>query len=196
MDVAELEAVEGLRWPWHSWPPTPSAAEALVVPTAVLGTPLHPTAPDLLPILPYRPPLRLPSCAAALNPFSRVHHASARWSCSFCGSVASPTRATSPRLHPRRALPTHSSVSTLPRPRRGGPARNRRRRRCGHRGGRARRAQGQAAQGRAGLPERVRVALVTFSASVWVHDLGFEGCARVVVFNGERELESDKVGEF
>jgi len=28
-----------------------------------------------------------------------------------------------------------------------------------------------------------------------VHDLGFEGCARVVVINGERELESDKVCE-
>lgn len=47
-----------------------------------------------------------------------------------------------------------------------------------------------------GLPEGTRVALVTFAASVWVHDLGFEGCARVVVLNGERELQSDKVCEF
>jgi hypothetical protein len=46
-----------------------------------------------------------------------------------------------------------------------------------------------------GLPERVMVALVTFAASVWVHDLRFERCARVVVINGERELESNKVCE-
>lgn len=46
-----------------------------------------------------------------------------------------------------------------------------------------------------GLPEGVRVALVSFAASVWVHDLGFEGCTRVVVMNGERELESEKVRE-
>nr|BAJ95802.1 predicted protein [Hordeum vulgare subsp. vulgare] len=200
MDFAELEAVEGLRWPWHSWPPTPSAAEALVVPTAVLCTPLHPTAPDLLPILPY-PPLRCasPSCAAALNPFSRVHHASARWSCSFCGSMANPyPRHISPDSIPAELFPTHSSVEyTLP----PDPAEV---------GGGdppaivfvvdAATAGDELAVLKAellrvvqGLPERVRVALVTFSASVWVHDLGFEGCARVVVFNGERELESDKI---
>jgi hypothetical protein len=46
-----------------------------------------------------------------------------------------------------------------------------------------------------GLPEGFMVALVTFAASVWVHDLGFERCARVVVINGERELESNKVCE-
>ncbi|VAI21746.1 unnamed protein product [Triticum turgidum subsp. durum] len=200
MDFAELEAVEGLRWPWHSWPPTPSAAEALVVPTAVLCTPLHPTAPDLLPILPY-PPLRCasPACAAALNPFSRVHHASARWSCSFCGSNANPyPRHISPDSIPAELFPTHSSVEyTLP----PDPAEV---------GGGAPPAivfvvdaatagdelaalKAELLRVVQGLPERVRVALVTFSASVWVHDLGFEGCARVVVFNGERELESDKI---
>ncbi|KAM3260187.1 hypothetical protein ACQJBY_051446 [Aegilops geniculata] len=200
MDFAELEAVEGLRWPWHSWPPTPSAAEALVVPTAVLCTPLHPTAPDLLPILPY-PPLRCasPACAAALNPFSRVHHASARWSCSFCGSMANPyPRHISPDSIPAELFPTHSSVEyTLP----PDPAEV---------GGGAPPAivfvvdaatagdelaalKAELLRVVQGLPERVRVALVTFSASVWVHDLGFDGCARVVVFNGERELESDKI---
>lgn len=199
MDFAELEAVEGLRWPWHSWPPTPSAAEALVVPTAVLCTPLHPTAPDLLPILPY-PPLRCASrsCAAALNPFSRVNQAAARWSCSFCGATANPfPRHLSPDAIPAELFPTHSSVEyTLP----PDPAE----------GGAGPPAivfvVDAATQGEdlaalkaevlrvvQGLPERVRVALVTFAASVWVHDLGFEGCARVVVFNGERELESEQI---
>ncbi|KQK13273.1 protein transport protein sec23-1 [Brachypodium distachyon] len=199
MDFAELEAVEGLRWPWHSWPTTPSAAAALVVPTAVLCTPLHPTAPDLLPILPY-PPLRCasPACAAALNPFSRVNHASARWSCSFCGSTANPfPRHLSPDSLPAELFPTHSSVEyTLP----PDPAEG-----VGAQpaivfvvdaataGAELAALKAEVLRVVQGLPERVRVALVTFSASVWVHDLGFEGCSRVVVFNGERELESDKI---
>ena len=203
MDFAELEAVEGLRWPWHSWPPTPSAAASLVVPTAVLCSPLqHPTAPDLLPLLPYAP-LRCatPGCGAALNPFSRVHHGSARWSCPFCGAGANPfPRRLAPDALPAELFPTHSSVEyALP----VDPA---------EAGGPGPPAlvfvvdaatepaelavlKGEVRRVVQGLPEGVRVALVTFAASVWVHDLGFEGCARVVVINGERELESDKVCE-
>ncbi|KAG2545975.1 protein transport protein sec23-1-like [Panicum virgatum] len=203
MDFAELEAVEGLRWPWHSWPPTPSAAASLVVPTAVLCSPLqHPTAPDLLPLLPYAP-LRCatPGCGAALNPFSRVHHGSARWSCPFCGAGANPfPRLLAPDALPAELFPTHSSVEyALP----ADPA---------EAGGPGPPAlvfvvdaatepaelavlKGEVRRVVQGLPEGVRVALVTFAASVWVHDLGFEGCARVVVINGERELESDKIQE-
>ncbi|CAN6303598.1 unnamed protein product [Urochloa humidicola] len=203
MDFAELEAVEGLRWPWHSWPPTPPAAASLVVPTAVLCSPLqHPTAPDLLPLLPYAP-LRCatPGCGAALNPFSRVHHGSARWSCPFCGAGANPfPRHLAPDALPAELFPTHSSVEyALP----ADPAA------AGGPGPPALVFVVDAATEPAelavlkdevrrvvqGLPEGVRVALVTFAASVWVHDLGFEGCARVVVINGERELESDKIQE-
>jgi protein transport protein SEC23 len=204
MDFAELEAVEGLRWPWHSWPPTAPAAASLVVPTAVLCSPLqHPTAPDLLPLLPYAP-LRCATagCGAALNPFSRVHHGSARWSCPFCGAAANPfPRLLAPDALPAELFPTHSSVEYALPP---DPA---------EAGGPGPPAlvfvidAATAAEELAvlkdevrrvvqGLPEGIRVALVTFAASVWVHDLGFEGCARVVVLNGERELESDKVCEF
>jgi protein transport protein SEC23 len=204
MDFAELEAVEGLRWPWHSWPPTTPAAASLVVPTSVLCSPLqHPTAPDLLPLLPYAP-LRCasPGCGAALNPFSRVHHGSARWSCAFCGAAANPfPRLLAPDALPAELFPTHSSVEYLLPPDPAEP------------GGPGPPAlvfvidAATAAEELAvlkdevrrlmqGLPEGIRVALVTFAASVWVHDLGFEGCARVVVLNGERELESDKVCEF
>jgi protein transport protein SEC23 len=168
----------------------------------VLCAPLHPTAPDLLPILPY-PPLRCAtrSCATALNPFSRVNHAAARWSCSFCGAAANPyPRHLSPDAIPAELFPTHSSVEyTLPPDPAEGP------------GGppaivfvidaatdgeELAALKAEVLRVVQGLPERVRVALVTFAASVWVHDLGFEGCARVVVFNGERELESEKVGGF
>ncbi|GJM96567.1 hypothetical protein PR202_ga13417 [Eleusine coracana subsp. coracana] len=202
MDFAELEAVEGLRWPWHTWPPTPPAAASLVVPTAVLCAPLHapPPGADPVPVLPYAP-LRCgtPSCGAALNPFSRVHHGSARWSCPFCGAGANPfPRHLAPDALPAELFPTHSSVEyALPTDAGGAP------------GPPALVFVVDAATAPAelavlkdevrrvvqGLPESTRVALVTFAASVWVHDLGFEGCARVVVINGERELESKKIQE-
>ncbi|GJN23360.1 hypothetical protein PR202_gb11002 [Eleusine coracana subsp. coracana] len=202
MDFAELEAVEGLRWPWHTWLPTPPAAASLVVPTAVLCAPLHapPPGADPVPVLPYAP-LRCgtPSCGAALNPFSRVHHGSARWSCPFCGAGANPfPRHLAPDALPAEIFPTHSSVEyALPTDAGGAP------------GPPALVFVVDAATAPAelavlkdevrrvvqGLPERIRVALITFAASVWVHDLGFEGCARVVVINGERELESKKIQE-
>uniref|UniRef100_A0A0D9VYU2 Protein transport protein SEC23 n=1 Tax=Leersia perrieri TaxID=77586 RepID=A0A0D9VYU2_9ORYZ len=208
MDFAELEAVEGLRWPWHSWPPTPSAAASLVVPTSVICTPLqHPAAPaDALPLLPYAP-LRCSGggCGAALNPFSRVHHASARWACPFCGATANPfPRQLAPDALPAELFPTHSSVEyalPLPDPSAAGEAGP---------GPPAVVFVVDAATARPeldalkaevlrvvqGLPEGVRVALVSFAASVWVHDLGFEGCTRVVVINGEREIESGKIQDF
>lgn len=207
MDFAELEAVEGLRWPWHAWPPTASAAASLVVPTSVLCTPLHPAAPDLLPLLPYAP-LRCGGggggggCGAALNPFSRVHHATARWACPFCGASANPfPRLLAPDALPAELFPTHSSVEYALPPDAaeagGGPgppsvvfvvdaATS---------GPELAALKAEVLRVVQGLPEGVRVALVSFAASVWVHDLGFEGCTRVVVMNGERELESEKVRE-
>lgn len=45
------------------------------------------------------------------------------------------------------------------------------------------------------LPENAMVGLVSFGGMVWVHDLGFGECSRVVVFCGDRELTSDKIQE-
>lgn len=81
MDFAELEATEGLRWPWNSWPTSRPDAAALVVPLSVMCTPLMPIAD--LPLLPYDP-LMCAGCRAALNPYSRVDYRSALWACPFC----------------------------------------------------------------------------------------------------------------
>lgn len=45
----------------------------------------------------------------------------------------------------------------------------------------------------AGLPENAMVGLVSFGEMVWVHDLGFSECSRILLFAGDRELGSDKV---
>ncbi|ONK60588.1 uncharacterized protein A4U43_C08F20200 [Asparagus officinalis] len=40
------------------------------------------------------------------------------------------------------------------------------------------------------------VGLVSFGEMVWVHDLGFSECSRILLFAGDRELSSDKILEF
>ncbi|KAL6519958.1 Protein transport protein S23 G [Orobanche minor] len=81
MDFSELEAIEGLRWSWHSWPVSKSEVSSLVVPLSIMSTPLMPF--NELPILPYES-LNCSGCGAVLNPYSRVDYASKIWACSFC----------------------------------------------------------------------------------------------------------------
>ncbi|EHA8586529.1 protein transport protein sec23-1 [Cocos nucifera] len=81
MDFAELEATEGLRWPWNSWPSSRPDSAALVVPLSVMCTPLMPITD--LPLLSYEP-LMCSRCRAALNPYARVDYRSAIWACPFC----------------------------------------------------------------------------------------------------------------
>lgn len=81
MDFAELEATEGLRWSWNSWPPSRPDAAALVVPLSVMCTPMMPIAD--LPVLPYDP-LLCARCRAALNPYARIDYRSSLWACPFC----------------------------------------------------------------------------------------------------------------
>ncbi|XP_077248064.1 sec23/Sec24 protein transport family protein [Tasmannia lanceolata] len=81
MDFIELEAIEGLRWPWNSWPSSKSEAATLVIPLSVMCTPLMKF--NDLPLLPYDP-LSCTQCRAVLNPYARVDYQSALWICPFC----------------------------------------------------------------------------------------------------------------
>ncbi|CAN6582018.1 unnamed protein product [Malus baccata var. baccata] len=81
MDFVELEAIDGLRWSWNSWPPSKSESAALVIPLSIMCTPLMQQAE--LPILPYDPVTCL-RCGAVLNPYARVEYLSRIWFCSFC----------------------------------------------------------------------------------------------------------------
>ncbi|EXB29845.1 Protein transport protein Sec23A [Morus notabilis] len=81
MDFLELEAIEGLRWSWNSWPPSKLDSAALIIPLSVICTPLMPQ-PEL-PILPYEP-LLCSQCGAVLNPYARVQYPSRLWFCPFC----------------------------------------------------------------------------------------------------------------
>ncbi|KAK8924108.1 hypothetical protein KSP39_PZI019634 [Platanthera zijinensis] len=235
MDFSELEAAEGLRWPWNAWPSSRSDAAALVVPLSVIYTPLMPL-PDL-PLLPYEP-LSCSRCCATLNPYARVDYRSALWICPFCHD-----KNPFPRSHagiadhnvPAELFPTHSTVeyllpnknpnpftspssvlnssfssntlftsstsSLLPSPVSAPPPM-------------AvsaptpafvfvvdvcspeeelRALKNEILHVVANLPENSLVGLVSFGSMVWVHDLGYTECSRVVLFSGDRELSSVKV---
>ncbi|XP_062014972.1 protein transport protein SEC23 G [Rosa rugosa] len=81
MDFVELEAIEGLRWSWNSWPSSKADQAALVIPLSVMCTPLMQQAE--LPLLPYDP-VTCSQCGAVLNPYARVDYTSRIWFCSLC----------------------------------------------------------------------------------------------------------------
>ncbi|KAL5702081.1 Protein transport protein S23 G [Ranunculus cassubicifolius] len=81
MDFVELEAIEGLRWSWNSWPSSKSEALSLVIPLSIMCTPLMQL--NDLPLLPYDP-LICTRCNAILNPYARVEYQLRIWVCPFC----------------------------------------------------------------------------------------------------------------
>lgn len=81
MDFVELEAIEGLRWSWNSWPVSKSEASGLIIPLSIMCTPLMHF--NELPVLPYDP-LICTQCGAVLNPYARVDYQSRIWVCPFC----------------------------------------------------------------------------------------------------------------
>ncbi|XP_044499496.1 protein transport protein SEC23 [Mangifera indica] len=215
MDFTELEAIEGLRWAWNSWPSTKSDAVSLIIPPCLLHTPLMQSSD--IPILPYDP-LICSKCGAVLNPYARVDYTSRIWSCPFCyGKNPFPrtySSITETNL-PAELFPTYSSVeyatndhaitNTL---------------------GSAMSFLSVSSAGVSGvgvgpafvfvvdgcmekdeikavkhellrvieqLPENALVGLVVFDSMVMVHDLGFNECSRVVILHGERELSSEKI---
>ncbi|PPR91272.1 hypothetical protein GOBAR_AA29408 [Gossypium barbadense] len=177
MDFNELEAIEGLRWPWHSWPTTKPDASSLTIPLAVMCTPL--TEFSELPILPYDP-LICSKCGAVLNPYARVDYTCRVWYCSFCFSKNSFPRTYSSSLEesnlPAELFPNYSSVEYARTELRG--------------------VKSELLRVVEQLPESALVALVTFDAMVNVYDLGFSECSRVVVFHGDRELSSRQIQKF
>lgn len=227
--------MEGLRWPWNTWPSSRSDAAALVVPLSVICTPLMPLTD--LPVLPYEP-LSCSRCRAVLNPYARVDYRSALWICSFCHQKNSFPRSyagIADHNLPAELFPTHSTVEYLlpcknpnPGPNPSGflhnsftssssfvsltsspssasvsvtsPA-------IVQAPGPAfvfvvdvcsaeeelRALKNEILHVVANLPENALVGLVSFGSMVWVHDLGYVECSRVMLFCGDRELPSAQV---
>ncbi|KAJ0262599.1 Protein transport protein SEC23 [Hirschfeldia incana] len=199
MDFVELEAIEGLRWSWNSWPTTKSDCESLVVPLSIMSTPLIHFSE--LPTLPYDPLICSP-CRAVLNPYARLDYQSRIWACPFCLHKNSLPRSyagiTATNL-PAELFPTYSAVEYSP------PANG-----IGGEIGPAfvfvvdvcmaeeelRALRSEIMLVIEQLPESSLVGLITFDSMVRVYDLGFSECSKVVVFHGERELPPQQIQQF
>ncbi|XP_010522501.1 PREDICTED: protein transport protein sec23-1 [Tarenaya hassleriana] len=114
MDFLELEAIEGLRWSWNSWPTTKSDCQSLVVPLSIMCTPLMQSSE--LPVIQYDP-LICSRCGAVLNPYARLDFRSRIWGCPFCLHKNSFPRSyaeiTETNL-PAELFPTYSAVEYAP----------------------------------------------------------------------------------
>ncbi|KAL9332850.1 hypothetical protein ACSQ67_002460 [Phaseolus vulgaris] len=107
MDLVELEAVEGLRWTWNSWP---AEGTNLVIPLSIMCSPLMVSE---VPLLPYHP-LLCSRCAAVLNPYARLDYQSRIWHCPFC-SLRNPfPRPIADTNLPAELFPTYSTVEYSP----------------------------------------------------------------------------------
>lgn len=110
MDFVELEAIEGLRWSWNSWPASKAEATALVIPLSIMCTPLMQS--NEFPLLQYDP-LICNRCGGALNPYARVDYTSRIWVCPFCYQKNSFYRSyasISENNLPAELFPTYSTV--------------------------------------------------------------------------------------
>lgn len=218
--------MEGLRWPWNAWPLSRSDAAALVVPLSVMCSPLMPLADlPLLPYDPLlcvsccgalNPYARVDYRAALWTcPFcSHKNH----FPRSYAGigennlpAELFPTYSTVEYVlssNPRRSpgprnvfgpLPSSSastsSLSGLDESPLPGPAFVFVIDVCSEQG-ELRALKNELLHIVARLPENALVGLISFGSMVWVHDLGYTDCPKVMLFSGDRELSSEKVDTY
>ncbi|RLN98378.1 hypothetical protein BBJ28_00025684, partial [Nothophytophthora sp. Chile5] len=81
-DFHAMEAKDGVRFSWNSWPCTKLEQTRCVIPTGCLYQPLKPI--DGMPPAVEYDPIHCKSCAAILNPFCQVDFVSKLWVCPFC----------------------------------------------------------------------------------------------------------------
>ncbi|KAF3652646.1 putative magnesium transporter MRS2-I-like [Capsicum annuum] len=220
MDFVELEAIEGLRWSWNSWPVSKSESSALIIPLSIMCTPLMKF--NELPILPYDPLICI-QCGAVLNPYARVDYQSRIWICPFCyrknpfpksylginenniPAELFPTYSTVEYHLGKKGLAQNSNSSSLLSKMNsfsgldwagngvgGGPAFVFVVDGCTS-NEELRVVKNELLHVIAQLPENALVGLVVFDSMVRVYDLGFGECCRVVMFHGERDLSSEQV---
>ncbi|GMF19510.1 unnamed protein product [Phytophthora lilii] len=81
-DFHAMEAKDGVRFSWNSWPCTKLEQTRCVMPTGCLYQPLKPI--DGMPPAVEYDPIHCKACAAVLNPFCQVDFVSKLWVCPFC----------------------------------------------------------------------------------------------------------------
>ncbi|KAL6009502.1 hypothetical protein ACLOJK_022731 [Asimina triloba] len=195
---SDVEGIDAVRMTWNVWPRSKVDASKCVVPVAASISPIRPS-PDII-LLSYLP-LRCKSCAAALNPYSRVDFSAKIWICPFCfqRNHFPPAYATiSESSVPAELYPQCTTVEYLvspvvdpssPQPQ---PVflfvidlclieeelefvKSALRRAIGL------------------LPDNALVGFISFGTQVHVHELGFADLTKVYVFRGTKDITKEQV---
>nr|KYP57028.1 Protein transport protein SEC23 [Cajanus cajan] len=199
MDLVELEAVEGLRWTWNSWPAEgKKSSNSLVIPLSIMCTPLALMQSSDVPLLPYDP-LGCSRCGAVLNPYARLDYQSRIWHCPFCSRRNPFPRPIADTNLPAELFPTYSTVDTVeysllpPSPPPPAflflldlstpdhqllPLKNHLLHLLHH------------------LPDHALVSLLTFDSFVYLHRLRYSHFSSLLLFHGHRHLSSTQIRHF
>ena len=194
MDFAAYENREGVRMSFNAWPCSRIEATRIVLPTGALVTPGK-TIPEM-PVLPYEPVV-CEGCQGVLNPHCMVDYARKSWRCCLCDCMNNLPRnyhEINPQNLPAELFPTYTTVeytmtnknvkapcfmivldTACPREE-------------------LQDAKDSIGQLLALLPEECYVGLITFGATVTVHELsGTSPLPRSYVLRGTKDVTQEKV---
>ncbi|KAH3762957.1 copii coat protein [Pelomyxa schiedti] len=193
--VLEQEERDGVRFTWNAWPSSSvEAKKHLIVPLGCMYTPLHRPSQGM-PAVNYEPVACRGPCRSILNPFCNVDVKGKLWVCPFCfqRNAFPPQYAEiSDTLLPAELQYT-SIEYTLARP-------------CAPPAfllvvdtclleDDLRSLKETLIQLLGLLPQNSLVGLITFGTTVQVYELAFSECPKAYVFQGSRDITSQKVQE-
>uniref|UniRef100_A0A8C9TVY0 Protein transport protein SEC23 n=1 Tax=Scleropages formosus TaxID=113540 RepID=A0A8C9TVY0_SCLFO len=164
--IQQNEDRDGVRFSWNVWPSSRLEATRMVVPVAVLFTPLK-ERPDLPPIQ-YEPVLcSRATCRAVLNPLCQVDYRAKLWACNFC--YQRNQRGPQMPLIFLYVVDTCMEDDDL-------------------------QALKESLQMSLSLlPPTALVGLITFGRMIQVHELGCEGISKSYVFRGTKDLSAKQL---
>jgi len=193
--IIEQEDRDGVRFTWNAWPSSSvESKKNLIVPLACMYSPLHQPAQGVASVA-YEPVACRGSCRSILNPFCTIDLKGKLWVCPFCFQ-----RNHFPQMYSEISetlLPAELQFTTieytLARP-------------CAPPAflfvvdtclldDELRAMKETLIQIVGLLPQNSLVGLITFGTTVQVYELAFSECPKAYVFQGSREITSQKVQE-
>ncbi|KAF1783014.1 ADF-H/Gelsolin-like domain [Phytophthora cactorum] len=181
-DFHAMEAKDGVRFSWNSWPCTKLEQTRCVMPTGCLYQPLKPI--DGMPPAVEYDPIHCKACAAVLNPFCQVDFVSKLWVCPFCV-----TRNHFPPHYaenitqenlPAELIPQYTTLEYELQNRQAGPPEE------------LEELKDSIQQTLNQLPPDALIGLVTFGTMVHVHELGFPEVPKSHVFRGNKDFTAQQ----
>ncbi|TYZ59310.1 hypothetical protein PybrP1_001189 [[Pythium] brassicae (nom. inval.)] len=194
-DFHGMEAKDGVRFSWNSWPCTKLEATRSVIPVGALYQPLKPI--EGIPSAVEYDPIHCKGCSAVLNPFVQVDFVSKLWVCPFCvtRNQFPPHYADNitPENLPAELIPQYTTLEYELQNRQAGPPvfvfcidtcvpEDE-----------LEELKDSIQQTLNQLPPDALIGLVTFGTMVHVHELGFPEVPKSHVFRGNKDFTTQQV---